>query len=308
MSDEIITAYPHAIPDKQTQNYPGLDKDIKGTVEYTKLEVFDDEGKPSLIEYKGADKLKGKTAIVTGGDSGIGRAAAAAFSREGAKGITITYMPPELEDAKDAQKLLEEGGAEVQIVECNLKNEDDAKKVVDAHIKKWGSVDILVNNASQQFQCPDLAEISMDQVSSTFQANIIQMFAMTKFSLPHMRRGGSIINTTSVTAYAGSPAMVDYSSTKGAIVSFTRALANQLAPKGIRVNAVAPGPVLTALQPATRSAEQMEGWGAGVPLHGRAAQPAELAPTYVFLASSRDSNVITGQVIHINNGKQMGSS
>jgi len=175
MSDKIITAYSNAIPEKQTQSYPGLDKDIKGGVEYTKQEVFDNEGKPSLVEYQGSGKcvhslnaisfvqadspcarLKGKTAIVTGGDSGIGRAAAAAFSREGAKGITITYLTPELEDAQDAKKLLEDGGAEVQIIECDLKNEEDAKRVVDAHIKKWGTVDVLVNNASQQLYVTSL--------------------------------------------------------------------------------------------------------------------------------------------------------
>jgi NAD(P)-dependent dehydrogenase (short-subunit alcohol dehydrogenase family) len=155
--------------------------------------------------------------------------------------------------------------------------------------------------------CKNFEEIDLANVKSTFQSNILQMFAVTKFALPHLKRGSSIVNTTSVTAYKGSPALVDYSSTKGAIASFTRALAQQLAHKGIRVNGIAPGPVITALQPASRPAENMEGFGVGTPLHGRAGLPAELGPSYVFLASP-DANLISGQVLHVNNAQHIGAS
>jgi len=306
-SKDIITAYRVAVPDKQEQNLPGLDKKISPGVEYSKLEAWDDNENPSLYEYTGSSKLKGKTAIITGGDSGIGRAAAIMFAREGCSGITITYLPEEEPDARDAQRSLEEAGARVNLVSGDLMNENHCKAVIDSHIKAFGKLNILVNNASKQIMCKKFEEIDLANVESTFRSNILQMFAVTKFALPHLKRGSSIINTTSVTAYRGSGGLVDYSSTKGAIVTFTRALATQLAPRGIRVNGVAPGPVITALQPASRPAENMEGFGVGMPLHGRAAQPAELGPAYVFLASS-DSNVMTGQVMHLNSGEHIGGS
>ncbi|KAF9055811.1 hypothetical protein BJ165DRAFT_1521782 [Panaeolus papilionaceus] len=303
---DIITAYDIAVPHKQQQNLPGLDKHVKPGMEYSKVEVWN-SGKPSLVEYKGSGKLQGKTAVITGGDSGIGRAAAIMFAREGCTGITITYLPEEEPDAKDAKRLIEESGAKCQIVCADLIEENACKALIDNHIQKFGQLDIVVNNASKQIVCKNLEEIDLKNVESTFRSNILQMFAVTKFAIPHLKRGSSIINTTSVTAYKGSPAMVDYSSTKGAIVSFTRALAMQLAPKGIRVNGIAPGPVVTALQPASRPAEEMEGLGVGLPLHGRAGQPAELGPAYVFLASS-DANLMTGQVLHINCGQHIGGS
>jgi len=304
---DIVTAYSVAVPEKQEQNLPGLDKKIKPGVEYTKLEAWDDHGKPSLYEYQGASKLKGKTAFITGGDSGIGRAAANMFAREGCAGISITYLPEEEEDAQDAKKELEGAGAKVNLIMGDLMDGQHCKAAVDSHMKVFGKLNVLVNNASKQIMCKDFAEIDLNNVESTFRSNILQMFAVTKFALPHLHRGSSIINTTSVTAYKGSGGIVDYASTKGSIVSFTRSLAMQLAPKGIRVNGVAPGPVITALQPASRPADNMEGLGVGMPLHGRAAQPAELGPVYVFLASS-DSNCMTGQVVHINNGQHIGGS
>ncbi|PPQ79427.1 hypothetical protein CVT25_002697 [Psilocybe cyanescens] len=306
-AEDIITAYSVAVPKKQKQELPGQDKDMSPHLEYTKLEVWDDNGKPSLVEYKGSGKLKGKTAIITGGDSGIGRAAAIMFAREGATGITISYLPEEADDAKDAKKMIEDSGATCNVVEVDLMEEKNCKSVVDSHLQKFGKLDILVNNASKQIMTKNFEEIDLKNVESTFRSNILQMFAVTKFALPHLKRGSAIINTTSVTAYRGSGSLVDYSSTKGAILTFTRALATQLAPKGIRVNGVAPGPIITALQAGSRSADDMEGLGVGLPLHGRAGQPAEVGPAYVFLASS-DSNIITGQVIHVNSGQFIGGS
>ncbi|KAH7902835.1 hypothetical protein BJ138DRAFT_1021468, partial [Hygrophoropsis aurantiaca] len=200
-----------------------------------------------------------------------------------------------------------DGRTEVNALALNLQDETACQKLVHSHIQKFGTINILVNNAGKQVICENFENIDLATVKSTFESNILQMFAVTKFALPHMKRGSSIINTTSVVAYAGSPTLVDYSSTKGAILTFTRSLAMQLAPKGIRVNAVAPGPVITALQPASRDGEEMEGFGVGMPMHGRAAQPAELGPAFVFLASP-DSNVMTGACLHVNNGKHVGGS
>ncbi|KAG2022911.1 short-chain dehydrogenase/reductase SDR, variant 2 [Coprinopsis cinerea AmutBmut pab1-1] len=241
-------------------------------MEYSKLEYWDDNGKPYLKEYAGSGKLQGKTAIITGGDSGIGRAAAIMFAREGASGITITYLPEEETDAKDAQRLVEESGAKVNLFKADLMDESACEQLVQSHMKVFGKLNILVNNASKQIICKDFAQIDLKKVESTFRSNILQMFAVTKFALPHLKRGAAIINTTSVTAYRGSAGLVDYASTKGAILTFTRSLAQQLAPKGIRVNGVAPGPIITALQAASRPAENMEGLGVGEPLHGRAGQ------------------------------------
>ncbi|KAF4618614.1 hypothetical protein D9613_009819 [Agrocybe pediades] len=306
-AEDIVTAYSVAVPNKQKQDLPGLDKKMSPHIEYTKQEYWDENGKPYLVEYQGAGKLKGKTAIITGGDSGIGRSAAILFAREGVTGITIAYLEEEAEDAKDARKMIEESGARVNLFAGDLMDEQACKNLVDSHLKAFGKLDILVNNASKQIACEKFEEINLKNVESTFRSNILQMFAVTKFALPHLKRGSTIINTTSVAAYMGSGSLVDYSSTKGAILTFTRSLATQLAPKGIRVNGVAPGPIITALQAATWDEGTMEGLGVGMPLHGRAGQPAEVGPSYVFLASS-DSNIMTGQVIHVNSGEHFGGS
>ncbi|KAF8627478.1 hypothetical protein AX17_006290 [Amanita inopinata Kibby_2008] len=306
--ENIITAYTDAaVPQRQQQKLPGLDTKMTPHLDYTRLEYWDDEGRPSLVEYKGAGKLQGKTAIITGGDSGIGRTAAIMFSREGCTGITISYLPEEKKDAEDAKEMIEKSGAKVLLAAIDLMKEENCKALVDKHIQMFGKLNILVNNASKQIMCGKMEDIDLSTVESTFRSNILQMFAVTKFALPHMKRGANIINTSSVTSYSGSRGLIDYSSTKGAIVSFTRSLAVQLAPRGIRVNAIAPGLIITALQASSRTAEEMEGLGVGEPLRGRGGQPAELGPAYVFLASS-DSNLMTGQVLHINSGAHVGAS
>lgn len=304
--EEIVTAYPELLDiPGQEQNLPGLDTKMDPIAKFTELECWDENGKPYLKEYVGSEKLKGKSAIVTGGDSGIGRSAAQMFAREGAK-ITIVYLPEEEEDAQNVKKAIEKDGQPCLALPLDLMKEDNCKKVIDEHLKAYGSLDVLVNNASKQIMSKTLEEIDLENVESTFRSNILAMFAVTKFALPHMKRGGSIIQTSSVTAFKGSPAMLDYSSTKGAIITFTRSLAMQLAPKGIRVNVVCPGPVFTPLQPASRPKDNMDDWSVGaLPLHGRANMPAEMGPAYVFLACA-DSNAMTGQCMHLNNGQWIG--
>ncbi|KAK4699725.1 hypothetical protein P7C70_g6532, partial [Phenoliferia sp. Uapishka_3] len=300
-----ITAYDiSSYPGKGSQPLPGLDADMTPQAEHTRLERWDNEGNPYLVEYNGSGKLKGKKAIVTGGDSGIGRTVAIFFAREGAD-VTIVYLPDEEVDwtahgrQKSSSSLLD---ARCYSFRWTCARNWQGMKL-SRSIAEFQTLDVLVNNASHQVQCPDLADIDMATVEDTFQTNIIQMIGLSKAALPHMKRGSNIINTTSVTAYKGSAAMIDYSSTKGAIASFTRALAQQLLPKGIRVNAVAPGPVYTPLQPASRSPEQMDDWGVGsVPLHGRVGQPAELGESYVYLATS---NLSSGTIVHPNSAQYM---
>jgi len=217
------------------------------------------------------------------------------FAREGAD-VTIVYLPEEEKDAQDTKKMVANEGRECLLVAGNLMDNKTCEDAIKQHVDKYGKIHVLVNNASKQIMCEDLKEINLDNVESTFRSNIMQMFAITKFALHHMEKGGSIINTTSTVAFRGSGGMVDYSATKGAIVSFTRSLAKQLTPKGIRVNAVAPGPVHTPIQPASRPAEQMEGFGQKSQI-GRPGQPSEIAPSFVFLAS-KDAELYYGQVLH----------
>jgi NAD(P)-dependent dehydrogenase (short-subunit alcohol dehydrogenase family) len=274
----------------QAQSLPGSEVAMDPTSEATKL-----EGEGRFVEYKGVGKLTGRKALITGGDSGIGRSVAILMAREGAD-ITIVYLPEEQEDAENTKKAVERENQSCLLFPGNLMDNKTCQDIVDAHVKQYGKIDILVNNASKQVMCKDFAEIDLDMVESTFRSNILQMFALTKYALPHMGKGSSIINTTSVVAFRGTSSMVDYAATKGAIVGFTRALAKNLIPKGIRVNAVAPGPVHTPLQPASRPEEQMEGFGTQSQI-GRPGQPSEVAPTYVFLAS-REAELYYGQVLH----------
>jgi len=278
------------IDEAQSQKQPGTEKDMQPTSESTKL-----EGSDGFVEYQGSGKLKDKIAFITGGDSGIGRAVAAFYAKEGAD-LTIVYLPEEEDDAKETKRLVEKEGRECLLIPGNLMDNKTCENAIAKHIEKFSTLDILVNNASKQVQCEDFSQIDLDDVQSSFQSNIIQMFAITKFALPHMKKGSSIINTSSTVAFRGTGAMVDYAATKGAIVSFTKALAKNLAPKGIRVNTVAPGPVHTPIQPASRPSEQMEGFGKGS-LLGRPGQPSEIAPSFVFLAG-KDATLYTGQVLH----------
>ncbi|SPQ17666.1 e75c8a7a-7be9-4081-8752-63c5bb2b4ceb [Thermothielavioides terrestris] len=274
----------------QAQDLPGLEKKMEPPSEATKL-----EGAGQAYEYAAAGKLKGCKALITGGDSGIGRAVAVLFAREGAD-VSIVYLPEEQPDAEDTKKMVEKEGRRCLLIPGDLMDYDKCRAAVQEHVDAFGVIHVLVNNASKQIMCGDFAEIDLAAVESTFRSNILQMFAVTKYALPHMRKGGSIINTTSTVAFRGTGSMVDYAATKGAIVSFTRSLAKNLMPKGIRVNAVAPGPVHTPLQPASRPAEQMESFGekSGI---GRVGQPSEIAPSFVFLAS-KDSELYYGQVLH----------
>ncbi|KIX07440.1 uncharacterized protein Z518_02093 [Rhinocladiella mackenziei CBS 650.93] len=278
------------VQERQSQNLPGTEQALKPTSEATSL-----EGAEGFVEYVPAGKLKGKNALITGGDSGIGRSVAILFAREGAD-VAIVYLPEEKLDAQDTQKYVEKEGKECLLIPGNLMDNQTCREAVEKHVERFGRIDILVNNASKQIICKDFDKINLDSVESTFRSNILQMFAVTKYALPHMKKGSSIINTTSTVAFRGSAAMVDYSASKGAIVSFTRSLAKNLTPKGIRVNAVAPGPVHTPLQPASRPPEQMEGFGEHSQI-GRPGQPSEISPSFVFLAS-KDSELYYGQILH----------
>ncbi|WP_058300918.1 SDR family oxidoreductase [Gorillibacterium timonense] len=256
--------------------------------------------KPVAVDrsYKGSGKLQGKAALITGGDSGIGRAVAIAFATEGAK-VAISYLN-EHGDAEETKRLVEEQGGECLLLPGDIGDEAFCGKLVSETVKKFGGLNILVNNAAEQHPQKSITDITREQLEKTFRTNIFAMFYLVKAALPHLKDGSSIINTTSVTAYQGSPQLLDYSSTKGAISAFTYSLSGSLIEQGVRVNAIAPGPIWTPLIPSTFDAKRTSEHGANAPMK-RPGQPEELAPAYVFLASE-DSSYITGQVIHINGG------
>jgi len=251
-----------------------------------------------IESYKAAGKLENKVAVITGGDSGIGRAVAVNFAREGAD-IAIVYLK-ENDDARETEELVAGYGRKCFKIAVDLKQESEAVRAVDYVKNMLRKIDILVNNAAVQYPQNSILDIDKNQLAHTFESNIFSYFYMTRAALAHLAPGSAVINTASVVAFKGNPELIDYSSTKGAIVSFTRSMALSLAKQNIRVNAVAPGPVWTPLIVSSFSKEEVKTFGSTVPM-GRAAQPYELAPAYVFLACG-DSSYITGQVLHVNGG------
>jgi len=247
--------------------------------------------------YKAAGKLKGKKALITGGDSGIGRATAILFAMEGADSF-IVYLDEEEKDAQQTKERVEHYGQKCYLYPTNLKKQENCKKVVEEALKQMGGINILFNNAAYQMNIDTILDLTEEQWIHTFDTNIHPFFYLSKYTLPHMKKGDTIINNASVNAYVGRPDLLDYTSTKGAIVSFTRGLANQFVAKGIRVNAVAPGPVWTPLVPATMGEESQKTFTSPM---GRPGQPSEIATCVVFLAST-DSSQICGQTIHCNGG------
>lgn len=250
-------------------------------------------------QYRGSGKLQGKVALITGGDSGIGRAVAIAFAKEGAD-VAIMYLN-EHDDAKQTKQMVEEQGQRAVAIAGDIGDESFCQQAVQQAVDEFGKLDILVNNAAEQHPQESIEDISAEQLERTFRTNIFSMFYLTKAALKHLKEGSAIVNTTSVTAYKGNQQLIDYSSTKGAIVAFTRSLSQSLVQKGIRVNGVAPGPIWTPLIPSTFPEDKVANFGKQVPMK-RAGQPEEVAPSYVFLASD-DASYISGQILHPNGGE-----
>jgi NAD(P)-dependent dehydrogenase (short-subunit alcohol dehydrogenase family) len=278
------------MPAQKQERQPGREREMTPAPDYTP-------------KYPGVGKLIGKVAIITGGDSGIGRAVAVAMAREGAK-IAIAYLE-EHKDANETRDLVRAEGSEAILLAGDVGDEAFCEAAVEATIEQFGRLDILVNNAAEQHETDDIRNIDSQQVERTFRTNVFSMFYMSKHALRHMAPGGSIVNTTSITAYKGHKTLLDYASTKGAIVALTRALAEAVIADGIRVNAVAPGPIWTPLIPASFSAEHVAKHGQAAPMQ-RPGQPNEVAPCYVFLASD-EASYISGQVLHPNGGTVVGS-
>jgi NAD(P)-dependent dehydrogenase (short-subunit alcohol dehydrogenase family) len=245
-------------------------------------------------------KMENKILFITGADSGIGKACALLFANEGAD-VAIVYLDED-DDANDTKKKIESYGRKCLLIRGDLRKEDFCKQAIDKAVQEFGRIDVLINNAGTQTEADSLEDITTENMIKTFETNIFSMFWITKASLPHMKKGSAIVNTTSVTAYRGSPHLIDYSATKGAIVTFTRSLSDNLISKGIRVNAVAPGPIWTPLITASEPNKTLKEHGAGTPI-GRGGQPNEVAPSYLFLACNDDSSYISGQVLHPNGGE-----
>jgi len=273
---------------KQQQPIPGSEEEMTPNA---------DHGEQS---YRGSGKLAGKAAIITGGDSGIGKAVAIAFAREGAD-VLVSYLPEEEEDAQDTRHWVEDAGRKAVLFPGDIQDVEHCRRMVQQAVDQFGHLEILVNNAAYQKTYKDISEISPEELDRTFRTNIYAMFYLAQAAIPHMPPGGSIINTGSIQAYQPSGTLLAYATTKGAIVNFTKGLAELAAEKGIRVNAVAPGPVWTPLIPSTMPADHVADFGKNTPL-GRAAQPRELAPVYVLLASD-EASYITGAIYEVTGGR-----
>jgi NAD(P)-dependent dehydrogenase (short-subunit alcohol dehydrogenase family) len=276
---------PKEVPGQHQEQQPGLESQMNPRP------IYDDD-------QPGSGKLKDMVAIITGGDSGIGRAVAISYAKEGAE-VVIVYLN-EHEDAKETARAMAKYGKEPLLLPLDISEEENCRRIIDETVKQFGRLDILVNNAAIQFRHDKIEDIPSEQWEQTFRVNIFAQFYLTKYAMPHLKPGASIINTASVNAYKGHQELMDYSTTKGAIIAFTRSLSQSVASKGIRVNAVAPGPVWTPLIPASFPDEEVKEFGKDTPM-GRAGQPVEISPSYVFLAS-KDGSYITGQVIHPNGG------
>jgi NAD(P)-dependent dehydrogenase (short-subunit alcohol dehydrogenase family) len=283
-----MTSKPDSVPAQHQSQQPGIEKEMTP--------------KPETIRqnYRGSGKLEGKAALITGGDSGIGRSVAVHFAREGCD-VAIVYKPEEQADAEESRQMVEAEGRKCLLLPGDLRDAAFCQSIVEQTVSGLGKLNVLVNNAAEQHPEGDFEDITDEHLLSTYQTNIFSFFRVTRAAMKHLQPGDSIINTTSVTAYRGSQELVDYSSTKGAITSFTRSLSKQLAEKGIRVNAVAPGPIWTPLIPATFDEEKVASFGQQVPMK-RPGQPSEVGPAYVFLASE-DASYFTGQVLHPNGGE-----
>ena len=287
-----MTITPDKIPPQSQERQPALESEMTP--------------KPEVISehYQGSDKLKDKVALITGGDSGIGRAIAVHYAREGAD-VAVVYLD-EHEDAQATKRLVENEGRKCLLIAGDISGEKFCQDAVQQVISKFGKLDILVNNAAEQYLEESIEVIDPERLGSTFSTNIFSMFYFSKAAMPHLKEGSSIINTTSVNAYKGNSSLLSYSTTKGAILAFTRSLSQPMVKKGIRVNGVAPGPIWTPFIPDAFPPEGVEGFGQQVPMQ-RPGQPCEVAPSFVFLACNEDSSYITGQVLHPNGGAVVGA-
>ncbi|MGI9050144.1 MAG: SDR family oxidoreductase [Rubrobacteraceae bacterium] len=275
----------------QRDQHPGLESEMQPKPDY------------GYDTYRGSGRLSGKAAVITGGDSGIGRAVALAFAREGAD-VLISYLEAEESDADETVRIVEEAGRKAVKVSGDIVEESQCQKIVDTAVEEFGKVDVLVNNAAHQRTVSGIADISTELLDRTFKTNIYAMFWMVKAALPHMPKGASIINVGSAQAYKPSPTLLPYSATKGAIVTFTEGLAQDVVQYGVRANVVAPGPVWTPIIPASMPDEQTSQFGLQSPM-GRPAQPAELAPVFVLLAS-QESSYLNGSSIDVTGGQPVG--